>query len=113
MHYVRAHAARFGVDPEQIISMGGSAGGQLAAAVAIENGWDDDQDDLSVSPQPQAMVLFNPVLDLIGEMEKRGVTLLKHTGFNWGLFPRTNTSIIRRLPASYSSGRRTSSSPMA
>ncbi len=85
MHYVRAHAARFGVDPEQIISMGGSAGGQLAAAVAIENGWDDDQDDLSVSPQPQAMVLFNPVLDLIGEMEKRGVTLFEAHRFQLGL----------------------------
>ena len=75
MRYVRAHASRFGVDPAKLISMGGSAGGQLAAAVAIENGLDDDQDDLSVSPKPQAMVLFNPVLDLIGEVEKRGASL--------------------------------------
>jgi acetyl esterase/lipase len=63
MRYVRSHAAEFGIDPKRIISGGGSAGGHLAACVALCEGPDAPDDDLSVSCKPQAMVLFNPVLN--------------------------------------------------
>src|SRR5690606_34070823 len=59
----RAHAEELGIDPDRIASAGGSAGGHLAAFVGMVDGMDDPQDDKSVSPKSNAMVLFNPVLN--------------------------------------------------
>lgn len=63
MRYVRKHADEFGIDPNKIIGSGGSAGGHLAAAMALIKKYDDTEDDLSVSCIPNALVLFNPVID--------------------------------------------------
>lgn len=64
MRWVRAHADEYGIDPERIVASGGSAGGHLAAAVAIVPGLDDPNDDMSISTIPAALVLFNPAIDL-------------------------------------------------
>ncbi len=63
MRYVRSHAAELGIDPNRIGAGGGSAGGHLAAFVGMVEGQDDPQEDLSVSPKANALVLFNPVFD--------------------------------------------------
>ncbi len=63
MRYVRKNADKFGVDPDKIIASGGSAGGHLAAATAIISGYNDASDDTTVSCRPNALVLFNPVID--------------------------------------------------
>lgn len=63
MRFVRANAERFNVDPGRIAGSGGSAGGHLAAACALVRGYDEATDDLSVSCMPNALVLFNPVID--------------------------------------------------
>lgn len=63
MRWVRGHAGELGIDPGKVVASGGSAGGHLAAATAILTGIDDAGDDRNVSPAPNALVLFNPVLD--------------------------------------------------
>jgi acetyl esterase/lipase len=62
IRYVRSHAGELGVDPDKIIAAGGSAGGHLAAATATLDDLNDDNDDKAISPTPNALVLFNPVL---------------------------------------------------
>ncbi len=63
MRWVRSHAKELGIDASRIAAAGGSAGGHLAAFCAMVEGKDDPQDDLSVSPKPNALVLFNPVFN--------------------------------------------------
>jgi len=63
MRWVKAHAAELGIDPEQIVAGGGSAGGHIAAAMALVRAFDEAGDDMSVSCIPKALLLFNPVFD--------------------------------------------------
>ncbi|MGC8542266.1 MAG: alpha/beta hydrolase [Phycisphaerae bacterium] len=64
MRWIRAHAKQLGINPGQIAAAGGSAGGQLAAAVAtLTAPWTKEGKYLDVSPRPDALVLFNPVID--------------------------------------------------
>jgi len=63
MRYVKSHAKELGIIPDSIIASGGSAGGHLAAATALIKEYNEESDDLSISCVPQALVLFNPVID--------------------------------------------------
>lgn len=63
MRWIRSHAGELGIDPDRIVAGGGSAGGHLAAAVALAEGFNELGEDTSVSCVPQALVLFNPVFD--------------------------------------------------
>jgi len=63
MRFVRAHAKEFAVAPDQIVASGGSAGGHLAAATALVDGFNEDGEDTSISCVPNALLLFNPVID--------------------------------------------------
>lgn len=67
IRWVRQHADRLGIDPQKIVAAGGSAGGHLAACTAVIPGGDDATEDLSISSQSNAAILFNPALILSAE----------------------------------------------
>ncbi len=62
IRWVRANAAKLGIDPDKVIASGGSAGAHLAAATALVEKF-DASDDPKVSCKPNALVLFNPFLN--------------------------------------------------
>jgi acetyl esterase len=63
IRYIRQNAAKFHIDSSKMVASGGSAGGHLAAATALIDGYNEDSDDTSISCKPNALVLFNPVID--------------------------------------------------
>lgn len=63
MRYVYKNSERFNVDTTRIAASGGSAGGHLAAATCYCSEFNDPNDDKSINCRPDALVLFNPVLD--------------------------------------------------
>jgi len=63
IRYLRKNASELGIDPNKIIASGGSAGGHLAAATALIKKYNETSDDLSLNCIPNALVLFNPVID--------------------------------------------------
>lgn len=67
MRYVKQHAQELGVDTAHLAAGGGSAGGHLALATATVSGFDDPEDDQNISPMPQALVLYNPVVNTTSE----------------------------------------------
>jgi len=63
IRWVREHAADYQIDPKRVAAGGGSAGGHVAASTATLQGFDAASENKSISSQPDALVLFNPVVD--------------------------------------------------
>lgn len=63
MRWARQHAAEWGIDPNRLAAGGGSAGGHLAAATAFLPGLNEEGANLSDSCVPDALILYNPVMD--------------------------------------------------
>ncbi len=61
VRWIRANAAKLGVDPQRLAAGGGSAGGHVAAATATTRKIEEEDEDKSVSSVPDALALFNPV----------------------------------------------------
>lgn len=63
IRWLRKHATMLGIDPCRIAGGGGSAGGHVAACTATIPGLDEPGEDTSICSRPNALVLFNPVVD--------------------------------------------------
>ncbi len=65
MRYLKAHAHSFGIDPERIVALGGSAGGHLSLGLSMfgAGALNDPADDATVNPRPAATIALNPVTD--------------------------------------------------
>ena len=63
IRFIRKSAKEFRIDANKLVASGGSAGGHLAAACAFIDGYNCQEDDLSISAAPNALMLFNPVID--------------------------------------------------
>jgi acetyl esterase/lipase len=62
VRWIRQNARRLGVDPNRIVSGGGSAGGHVAACTGILPEHNEPGEDDNVSSVPNALVLYNPVI---------------------------------------------------
>jgi len=71
IRWVRGHASELGIDPTKVIAAGGSAGGHLAACTALVSAYDAEPDDKSISAKPNAMVLFNPAMNIATLFKER------------------------------------------
>lgn len=75
IRWVREQAKTLGVNPNKIVAAGASAGGHLALCTDVIEGYEDIGEDVSISSRPNALILYNPVLDTTEKgygMEKVG-----------------------------------------
>jgi acetyl esterase len=63
MRWIRLNAVELGINPGKVVGVGGSGGAHAIASAAMLSGFDDPGDLQGSSPAPNALVLFNPVLD--------------------------------------------------
>lgn len=80
MRWFIKRADEFGVDPDRVAAGGGSAGGCVGAVLGTidyealaKAGWVGKDDDLSISPRPAAMILYNPFVDFFEPLNDRHV----------------------------------------
>lgn len=88
IRWVRTHAEDLGVDPAQVIAAGGSAGGYLALAAGVVP--DAREATATVSSVPDAMVLYNPLIEFDMHVNRNGLDrMVKSLGADPELYSAT------------------------
>ena len=59
IRWLRENAVELGIDPDKIIVGGQSAGGQLAMSTVFAEEINEETDNMDVSPEPNALLLFS------------------------------------------------------
>ena len=72
MRWIRSHADSLGINARQIVASGGSSGGHVAACLSQCARPQNLDEERAVSAEPDAMVLFNPLLGFynVGTVEE-------------------------------------------
>jgi len=73
VRWMRANAAKYGIDPNRLAAAGGSSGGQLAAMLGttgLVKTLEGDAGNSGYSSRVQAVVAFNPLTDFVSAIEK-------------------------------------------
>jgi len=66
IRWIRDHSSHLGINPQKIIGAGGSAGGHVALCTALTKGYESDSSKGNpLDSKPNALVLFNPVVDTV------------------------------------------------
>ncbi len=71
--WIRNHSLELGIDSNKIIAAGGSAGGHVALCSAIIEGYEPESIDCPMGSKPNALVLFNPVVDTVSDPRIAGL----------------------------------------
>jgi len=59
VRWLRENAESLGIDRDKIVVGGQSAGGQLALSTALMDNMNEETDDLKISPEPNAILLYS------------------------------------------------------
>ncbi len=100
VRFVRTHASELGVDPHRIGAMGQSAGGHLAAMLALSDGvsvFEREAGPYGVSSRIQAAVCFAGVFDFVSRLkedghQQYGLETKRRTNGEWIGLPFSETS---------------------
>jgi acetyl esterase len=83
VRWLREHASELRISPTSLAVGGGSAGGHLALTTALVSELDEPGENQSVSSKPNALVLFNPLVNtvpppemVLSPLQKQFLTLL-------------------------------------
>ena len=95
MRWIREHAGELHVDPGRVVACGQSAGGQLALSTALSGHINESTDDLTISPVPDALVLYSSNVNtmeawadrLMGERREEIWSISPHHNLKPGLPP--------------------------
>ena len=63
IQYLRRNSNNLNIDPNKIVTVGGSAGGYLAIGSSMLSSYDDLLKDKTTSYDPNAIILFNPLIN--------------------------------------------------
>jgi acetyl esterase/lipase len=64
IRWMRANAAKYHFDPDKIIASGNSSGGHIILCAALLDGYNENSDNLAVSPKPDILMVNSGVYDL-------------------------------------------------
>lgn len=96
VRFLRANADKYNIDPERIGVIGRSAGGHLAAWMAMNTDGFDSEEWAGYSGNVQAAVdLFGPVD--IPPCTERNLEMVKQPGFRWDNISKTHEGMLLGL----------------
>ena len=77
IRWFKQHAGELGIDPQRIITGGGSAGGHISALATMNSGLDDPADPKDIDTSVVAYLWFNPAF-AVSDRKDSEVDILRH-----------------------------------